>query len=57
MFIILNEIIDIQTNQLLEMPTRVEKERLKEFAQLEERYKLARGTHAISVFTEVCSGH
>eukprot|EP01094_Clydonella_sp_ATCC50884_P026383 TRINITY_DN7212_c0_g1_i1.p1 TRINITY_DN7212_c0_g1~~TRINITY_DN7212_c0_g1_i1.p1 ORF type:complete len:1153 (+),score=449.83 TRINITY_DN7212_c0_g1_i1:73-3531(+) len=52
MFRILNEIIDIQTNQLMEMPTRVEKEHLKEFAQLSERYDLARGTHAISVFTE-----
>ena len=52
MFMILNKIIEIQTNQLNELPTRVEKERLKEYAQLEERYELARATHAISVFTE-----
>lgn len=52
MFIILREIIDLQTNKLSELPTKVEKDRLKEFAQPEDRYRLARATHAVSVFTE-----
>lgn len=52
MFLILNEIIALQTGHLQEMPTRCEKEQFKNFAQLPERYKLARATHAISVFTE-----
>eukprot|EP01103_Thecamoeba_quadrilineata_P007563 TRINITY_DN17421_c0_g1_i1.p1 TRINITY_DN17421_c0_g1~~TRINITY_DN17421_c0_g1_i1.p1 ORF type:complete len:1167 (+),score=245.82 TRINITY_DN17421_c0_g1_i1:17-3517(+) len=52
MFITLSEIIDIQTNRLHELPTKIEKERMKEVSQLEERYKLAKATHDISVFTE-----
>ena len=34
-----------------ELPARVEKERLKEFAQLEERFQLAEATHSIAAFT------
>jgi WASH complex subunit strumpellin len=52
MFIILREIIELQTNKLSELPTKVEKDRLKDFAQLEDRYKLAKATHLVSVFTE-----
>eukprot|EP01133_Synstelium_polycarpum_P011225 gene11225-13087_t len=52
MFVILKQIIDMQTNALRELPTKVEKERLREFAQLEQRYDLARATNAVSVFTE-----
>lgn len=52
MFMILNEIIDIQTNKLQEFPTKVEKEKISEYIQLDNRYFLARATHAISVFTE-----
>ena len=36
----------------MELPTKVEKEKLREFAQFDQRYELARLTHAISVFTE-----
>jgi hypothetical protein len=42
MFLILNKIIEIQTSQLNELPTRVEKERLKE-------YVLQHTTDAINV--------
>ena len=34
MFIILNEIIDLQTNKIREVPTRLEKEDVKEYVQL-----------------------
>lgn len=52
MFQILHQIIDLQTNRVQEVPTRLEKEKLKEFAQLDERAEVSRLTHAISVFTE-----
>ena len=34
------------------MPTRLDKDKMKEFAQLDERFEVARLTHSISVFTE-----
>ena len=34
------------------MPTRLDKDKMKEFAQLDERFDVARLTHSISVFTE-----
>ncbi|XP_020632450.1 WASH complex subunit 5-like [Orbicella faveolata] len=34
------------------VPTRLEKDKLREYAQLDERYQIAKLTHAISVFTE-----
>lgn len=52
MFTILNEIVQLQTARIKEVPTRLEKDRLKDFAQLPERYELARRTYSISVFTE-----
>jgi len=52
MFEVLNEIVDIQTSRLQEVPTRLEKDRLQIFAQLNERYALARRTYSISVYTE-----
>eukprot|EP01113_Clastostelium_recurvatum_P044787 TRINITY_DN759_c0_g1_i3.p1 TRINITY_DN759_c0_g1~~TRINITY_DN759_c0_g1_i3.p1 ORF type:complete len:1198 (+),score=276.33 TRINITY_DN759_c0_g1_i3:52-3645(+) len=52
MFIILKQIINMQTKEMQELPTKVEKERLRDFAQLDQRFELARATHAISVFTE-----
>lgn len=41
MFQILAQIIDILTNKMRELPTKVEKERLAEFSQLDVRYLLA----------------
>ncbi|KAF2071648.1 hypothetical protein CYY_007041 [Polysphondylium violaceum] len=52
MFLILKQIIHMQTNTIQELPTKVEKERLRDFAQLDQRYDLARATHSVSVFTE-----
>jgi len=52
MFLILKQIIHMQTNSIQELPTKVEKEKLRDFAQLDQRYDLARATHSVSVFTE-----
>eukprot|EP01099_Mayorella_cantabrigiensis_P008841 TRINITY_DN879_c0_g1_i1.p1 TRINITY_DN879_c0_g1~~TRINITY_DN879_c0_g1_i1.p1 ORF type:complete len:527 (-),score=105.09 TRINITY_DN879_c0_g1_i1:177-1757(-) len=52
MFETLKLIIDLQTNVIREMPTKVEKDSLREFAQLEDRFKLANATYSVSVFTE-----
>ncbi|XP_078609635.1 WASH complex subunit 5-like [Branchiostoma floridae x Branchiostoma japonicum] len=52
MFGLLGVIIKMQTSQIKEVPTRLEKDKLKEYAQLEERAKVAKLTHDISVFTE-----
>lgn len=52
MFEILMKIIDKQTNVLKEVPTRLEKDKLKEYAQLDERFEIAKLTYSISVFTE-----
>lgn len=52
MFGLLALIIQKQTNQIKELPTRLEKDKMKEYAQLDERYEVARLTHSISVFTE-----
>ncbi|OQV24357.1 WASH complex subunit strumpellin [Hypsibius exemplaris] len=52
LFNLLARIVDIQTNKLRELPTRLDKDKMKDFAQLDERLEVARLTHAISVFTE-----
>ncbi|XP_035827087.1 WASH complex subunit 5 [Aplysia californica] len=52
MFSLLAKIIHLQTTSIKEVPTRLEKDKMKEYAQLDERYEVARLTHAISVFTE-----
>ncbi|XP_046858069.1 WASH complex subunit 5-like [Xenia sp. Carnegie-2017] len=52
MFELLAQIIWILSNKMKEVPTRLEKEKLREYAQLDERYMVARLTHSISVFTE-----
>ena len=52
MFTMLAGIVQIQTNTLRELPLRAEKDKLKEYAQLDERYQVARLTHDISIFTE-----
>ena len=40
MFTLLAQIIELQTNQIREVPTRLEKEKMKEYAQLDERYEV-----------------
>ncbi|XP_052843945.1 WASH complex subunit homolog 5 [Drosophila gunungcola] len=52
MFSILARIIHLLTNVIKEFPTRVEKERLKDYAQFEERAKVAQLTNSIAVFTK-----
>lgn len=52
MFRLLDQIIRLQTDRIKEVPTRLDKDKLKDYAQLQERYEVARLTHAISVFTE-----
>ena len=52
MFGLLARIISIQTNDLKEVPTRLEKDKLKEYAQLEQRYSIANLTNSISLYTE-----
>lgn len=52
MFKVLREIIGLQTRQIKELPSRVEKEHMKDYAALEHRYVVARRTHDISIFTD-----
>lgn len=52
MFEILEKIIKIQTESIREVPTRLDKDKLREYAQLDERYAVAKNTYQISVFTE-----
>lgn len=52
MFETLAKIIKIQTESIKELPTRLEKDKLREYAQLDERYAVAKYTYSISVFTE-----
>ena len=52
MFNLMARIIQLQTDVLKEIPTRLEKDKLKEYAQFEDRYTVAKLTHSISVFTE-----
>lgn len=52
MFEILMKIIDKQTNVVKEVPTRLEKDKLKEYSQLDERFEVAKLTYSISVFTD-----
>jgi hypothetical protein len=40
MFELLDQVIAIRTRELQEVPTRLDKERLKDFAQLDLRYKV-----------------
>uniref|UniRef100_A0A1B0D1J4 WASH complex subunit strumpellin n=1 Tax=Phlebotomus papatasi TaxID=29031 RepID=A0A1B0D1J4_PHLPP len=51
-FYILSQIVNLQTNTIRELPTRLEKDKLKEYAQLDERFEVARLTYTLSVFTE-----
>jgi len=43
MFQQLAKIINMMTSQIKEVPTRLEKDRMKEFAQLDDRYQVRSG--------------
>lgn len=51
-FNLLKSIIEIQTNNLKELPEKLDKDKIREYAQLDERYKIAKLTFSISVFTD-----
>eukprot|EP00111_Clytia_hemisphaerica_P004569 TCONS_00013127-protein len=51
-FGLLAVIINILSRKMKEVPTRLDKDKLRDYAQLDERYEVAKNTHAISVFTE-----
>ncbi|CAK1586117.1 unnamed protein product [Parnassius mnemosyne] len=50
-FNIVEKIIDLQTWTIKEVPTRIDKEKLREYAQLEHRMEVAKLTHSASTFT------
>ncbi|XP_012862013.1 WASH complex subunit 5 [Echinops telfairi] len=52
MFTSLLKIIKLQTHDIIEVPTRLDKDKLRDYAQLGSRYEVAKLTHAISIFTE-----
>lgn len=52
MFGLMAKIVHLQTHVIKELPTRLEKERLKDYAQLDDRREVARLTHDVSVLTE-----
>uniref|UniRef100_A0AAY4BXP5 WASH complex subunit 5 n=1 Tax=Denticeps clupeoides TaxID=299321 RepID=A0AAY4BXP5_9TELE len=52
MFTSLAKIIKLQIHDIMEVPTRLDKDKLKDYAQLLARYEVAKLTHDISIFTE-----
>lgn len=52
MFEKMARIIEMQTKVLKELPTRLDKDKLKDYAQLDERFEFAQLTHSISVFSQ-----
>lgn len=48
----LSQIVSIQTSRMQPIPIRLEAKDLKDFAQLDVRFDLAKITHEISMFTE-----
>jgi WASH complex subunit strumpellin len=51
-FSTLRELIEMHATQMKPLPVRLELTRAGELAQMPQRYKLAKATHEISVFTE-----
>lgn len=52
MFGLMARIIELQTSQIKELPTRLMKDQLNVYAQIDQRNQVAQLTHSISVFTE-----
>lgn len=48
----LNEIIELRTDKIPEIPLKLQRSQLPEYARLDERYELAKATHHISVLSE-----
>ncbi|KYN00267.1 WASH complex subunit strumpellin [Cyphomyrmex costatus] len=51
-FGLLAEIVHLETNSFKEIPTKLPKDKLKDYAQLTERLQMAKLTYAVSVFTK-----
>ncbi|KAK2579644.1 hypothetical protein KPH14_011569 [Odynerus spinipes] len=51
-FGLLAQIVHLETNAFKEIPTKLPKEKLKDYAQLEDRLQMAKLTYAVSVFTK-----
>jgi WASH complex subunit strumpellin len=51
-FKILTNIVNIKERHLKQLPTKVEIDETKAYAQLDERFELAKLTHQVSIFTE-----
>ncbi|XP_012267636.2 WASH complex subunit 5 [Athalia rosae] len=51
-FGLLAQIVFLETNTLKEIPLRLSKDKLREYAQLDDRLKVAKLTYTVSVFTE-----
>ena len=51
-FSCLGQIVEIQTHEMNPIPIRLEAKDLKDYAQLDQRFNMAKLTHQISVFTE-----
>ncbi|KAJ1470742.1 hereditary spastic paraplegia protein strumpellin-domain-containing protein, partial [Baffinella frigidus] len=51
-FLILNDIIALQAKAQLEIPSKIDKATLAQYALLDDRYALAKATHQVSVFAE-----
>ena len=52
LFSLMARIIDIQTNHIQELPTRLMKDQMKHYAQLDQRHEVAKLTYSISLFAE-----
>ncbi|RNA30035.1 WASH complex subunit strumpellin [Brachionus plicatilis] len=52
MFNLLAKIISIQTNKLKEVPTLLDKDKLKDYSQLDYRYEISKLTYSISLYTQ-----
>ncbi|XP_042234662.1 WASH complex subunit 5-like isoform X2 [Homarus americanus] len=52
MFGLLAKIIKLQTERIKEVPTRLDKDKMKDFAQLPERYQMAELSHSVAVLAE-----
>lgn len=51
-FGLLAQIVNLETNVFKEIPTKLYKDKLKDYAQLDERLQMAKLTYAVSVFTK-----
>ncbi|XP_076032316.1 WASH complex subunit strump [Oratosquilla oratoria] len=52
MFSLLAKLILLQTEQLKEIPTRLDKDKMRDFAQLQERYQMAELSHSVAVLAD-----